>query len=77
VGRSVCDFKLVQHEQDLAAGEMLVIEKGHEVLEGTNEVNVVFPERIVGIEDEVLMVVSLDHDLASLKWWLERVGVQA
>src|SRR5579883_869578 len=54
VDARVGGLDLIQHVAHLGGSERRVIEELHELLEGTLEVDIVFPERVVGVDDQKL-----------------------
>jgi hypothetical protein len=47
------DLDFIQHQTDLFGSEMRMIQELAKAVEGALEINVVFPQRVVGIDDQV------------------------
>src|SRR5579863_6419848 len=64
------DLDLVKNDSDFRRSQRGVVEVFAELVEGLLEIDVIFPKRVVGVEDQVLASVDGDHVLfrAFLLW---------
>jgi hypothetical protein len=50
----VLPFNVVQHMPDFVGSVLVVVEKGNEIGDCPLEVDIVFPERVIGVDEQVL-----------------------
>ena len=61
VGENAFALHVVQHFAHLLWGILVMLQKRNKLRNGTLEVNVVFPERVIGIDEQRLRAVRLAY----------------